>query len=327
MIPEMLYPKKRGIFTSFCRASSKNIGILAVFVVGMVSVSAEYKYDGADGTNVLLGGGGFTGASGESLTVGATNNASGSYNAVVQGLNAGGGNASPHAEIRVLGSSSVMFKGRDIASDMTQQVVLNFEDQSKLLLGGQIERGSNRTRGHVFGRNVIINYNSSADSINNNLPFKFQTDSDDPDSPTTLNVNAGSILVGGLDFNGTGLVNLAGGDLSVKLIGLCGRRSQGTINFDSSAGSTLTIINADSADYLAQRLKTGLLTLQIDGIVQKELNSFEISYSVPDGSMTVQAVGVNQIDIPELSTSSLLKGLLLLACFRLVYCALKRRRL
>ena len=309
--------KMRRAIASFCLRPLLALGIFVFLNAGLSTASAQYTYHSDDvGTNILVGGNGFTGAPGQTLTIGTPGNSTDSYHAVVKGLNSGGAGSGALAEINVVGQSSVTFSGRDVDFDITQESIFNFEDQSKLLLG----TGSSKTRGHIFGGSVIINYNSTAASENKNIPFRFHSSSGGEGLPTTLNVNAGSILIGGLDFFGSGVVNLSGGDLVVKVIG-GNNRSAGKINFDSSAGSTFTILNANSADYLETTIGMGRIELQVDGVPQTELSAFDINYSVTDGSLTVQSRSSKRAKIPEWSMGPLFTGL-----FVVFFCAVRRRR-
>ena len=303
----------RSAFSALHRVPLLVLEIFVLLALAVSSASAQHTYSGTDGNNIMEGSR-FTGASGETLTVGAAGE--GAYHAVVQGLNSGGGNRLPLAEVTVRGSSSLTFSGRDKLIDITQQCAFNFTDQSRLLLGAGT--GANDSRGHVFGEGVILNYSSRATSDNKNLPLKFSV-IDEDGFVSKLNINSGLIRVGGLDFHGPGIVNLSGGDFAVKVIGKAYKTSGGKINFESSAGSTLTVSNAKSSDYLDEKIRDGLF--QVDGITQTDPSAFDINYSVSNGSLTVRLAASKQATIPELSITPLVLGL-----FALISGVSRRRR-
>ena len=301
----------RTLFTR-CRTLPWTVGHLALLAVAAASVSAQvFTYDGEGGANILEGGGSFSGASGQTLNVGRPGNYSLSYNAIVQGLNSQVRVEAPSAEVNVYGESSLTFLGKTIGKDDTRQSIFNFQDQSTFLLDAG-------TRGHALGGDVVINYNSRAHSSSLNVGLMFSRDK--AEAFTTLNINAGSIQVGGLNFNRQKTrINLAGGDLITKKLSIRFNDDQGynaKINFDSSTGSKFEI-GQDGLAKLQDGVAHGLF--QIDGIVRTDLSMFDITES--GSGATIRVRDSKRASIPELSVAPLFTGVFVLA-----FCAFRRRR-
>ena len=294
--------------------STRTFVYLMVSAMSVHSVCAQaFSYDGEGGANILEGGGDFSGASGQTLNVGVSSNSAQDYVAVVQGLNTQMMSDAPFPQVNVYGHSSLRFVGKTIGEDETHQCIFNFEDQSRLLLDAD-------SRGHAFGGDVVINYNSSAHSINSNIGMMFCRVKGGVF--TTMNINAGLIEVGGFNFNRQkAVINLAGGDLILKRL-VIKRNDEGVynakINFDSSTESKFEITQNGLA-LLQDGLDGGLF--QIDGVVQTDPSAFEVTQSRSAAGVTIRVKGAARVGIPELSITPLILGLVSLA-----FCAIKRRR-
>ena len=262
--------------------------VLAVGVLALPVSAQIYIYGGVGDPDIVLDtSNAFTGASGETLNIGSTGDATGPFAATTTALNSS-------ATVNVSGSSSLQFLGSGNTL-RTQNLTVNFADASRFLIDDA---------SHNFRQGVTINYSSSAASVSTgNLIFQ----SGGSGIPT-LNINSGSVRIGGLNpGDKNGLLNLNGGDFIASGVNYAVGADLFNINFTSTS-SVFVLSGAVDISALDAEFADGLF--QING-VDKAKTDFDVSF---DGSDLTIAV------IPEPSSFALLGGVLALGF------VLRRRR-
>lgn len=152
---------------------------------------------------------------------------------------------------------------------------------------------------------VVVNYDSSATSTSTG---RFSIN-----NPTAgLNMNSGAMNVGMFTSNNGGLLYLNGGDFSFTTPDVTlNSITEGSINFNSIMGSTLSYVGAADENELNSWFTSKFIKLDGDDATRDDFN---VSFS--DSTLYITTTAV-----PEPGTYALLAG-----CFGLAAVMLRRRR-